>query len=341
MFSEIEREFWNSELAESPRTILRLRLSDTCEAVIAPTAGCEIPYHLLMFPERPVFSFAQLEAAELGRAFEYLEVIRSALEPETGPIILAEHGAACQSNRGSACVSHAHMHIIPLGDKVHELRLAYFAAGGHPAYMFSDTCRFPAGLDQKPYVALSTWEHELLVWENAEIFGSQFVRRACAEVLYGTSRFFDWRRYPFNERLRYTTQTASHFLQEAIDKKFPGCRIDLEPGDAAEKPAFGQLAAAAFPASGWRVLLNPHLALADSSDIGLLCELATAPNPHVPEAAMDRLRLLVRGNVCSRAELEKIAAQAKEAASYPLLHSNARAAARDLIQAVEQALFSF
>src|SRR5262249_3838102 len=74
--------------------------------------------HLLLLPRRHYLSFAQVLADRTSALEEVLSWLLPAYERTFGKAVILEHGSSRDMNH-SACVSHAHWHLVPLnGDHI-------------------------------------------------------------------------------------------------------------------------------------------------------------------------------------------------------------------------------
>jgi diadenosine tetraphosphate (Ap4A) HIT family hydrolase len=180
-----------------------------------PSIGCFADGYLLVLPQRHVLSFSHLSDKELNVGLKYAEELRGELEPIYGTYILAEHGAGGPCDPGAACVDHAHMHLIPMGDRAAAVREKYLERGGRPT--------ISGGLDsfrafaETSYVALSITSERYEFWP-ANRFPRQFVRQVCADLL-GLGQFYNWRAHPFVLRMKRTKLLCDAIFENSPEGK--------------------------------------------------------------------------------------------------------------------------
>jgi diadenosine tetraphosphate (Ap4A) HIT family hydrolase len=161
-----------------------------------------------VLPERHVLSFSRLPLDLLETGFAGAEELRSRLEPIYGAYIVAEHGPGGPCDFGAACVDHAHLHLIPLGDKTNAVREKYLERGGKPLKNGGPDV-FKA-IGEQSYVALSVRPGEYELW-SAKRFPRQFVRMICADLL-GLAPFYNWREHPFALKMKRTKLLCDSIL---------------------------------------------------------------------------------------------------------------------------------
>jgi diadenosine tetraphosphate (Ap4A) HIT family hydrolase len=145
--------------------------------------------HLLVVPRIHVRSFVQLSACDFGCSTQLIRNLSGVIEQRFGDALIWEHGIAVDSSGGCG-VSHAHIHILPLGAEKLE--------------------RVLAGLDRYFSMAASVSLEKLkgqlnntntyLFWQAGNHLGrvvvsdaipSQFMRKLVAQVLESTE--WDWK----------------------------------------------------------------------------------------------------------------------------------------------------
>lgn len=169
--------------------------------VLLPTVGCFAQGYCLLLPRGHFRSFAALPSEELLEGYSIAEAFRNELANVFGMhFVLAEHGAGRGGDRGASCCDHAHFHLVPCPD-VAALTSTYRSQGGIP-----DTPESISELnylDGESYLYLSPRPDRHYVWQNANSFPRQFIRRVLSD-LHGIPEYFDWRRYPFWENMKTT-----------------------------------------------------------------------------------------------------------------------------------------
>jgi diadenosine tetraphosphate (Ap4A) HIT family hydrolase len=167
--------------------------------LLLPTLGCFATGYCLLMPIEHVEAVAELPQAQLIWAEELLERMRRLIGSSFGPTIVAEHGPG-RCDLGASCCSHAHLHLIPVGDHVGAVVAAYERVGGSPTIL-KDLAELST-VAGEPYLYLSPTSQTHLLWQAAG-FPRQFVRRVCADLL-GFRDQYDWRDHTFPRRMEYT-----------------------------------------------------------------------------------------------------------------------------------------
>ncbi len=173
--------------------------------VLLPTVGCFTPGYCLFMPRKHIDAVADASAGELPQVEAAMEETRARVEALFGPTIVAEHGSR-DCRLGSACCTHAHLHLIPMPDP-YAVSNGYEIAGGAGIELggLVDLPHAASG----PYLYLSTRPGEHRLWLADARFPRQFVRRLCARLL-GRADQFDWREHHFHENQQLTADQLAH-----------------------------------------------------------------------------------------------------------------------------------
>lgn len=164
------------------------------------TLGCFRDGYCLYMPLSHRRSFAYIDKQELVTIESELDVIRHKVSTEYSAFtIIAEHGAGINDN-GASCCDHAHIHIIPTNDPKKVFTQFYKT---HSDLKILNSLSELTQYRDTAYIYLSCTSGQHFVWENANSFGRQFVRRVCAEID-GVGPMFNWRLYPFYENMYRT-----------------------------------------------------------------------------------------------------------------------------------------
>ncbi|MEV6556471.1 hypothetical protein AB0M22_12200 [Nocardia sp. NPDC051756] len=111
-----------------------------------PALGALAPGHLLVVPERHWFSTSSISVSATAFAAFVLEVL-GRVESYYGPATIFEHGACALQIRRSACVTHAHLQILPGKYALHTV------ADTVPRCSFSSIADFiGSGVEQRGYL---------------------------------------------------------------------------------------------------------------------------------------------------------------------------------------------
>jgi diadenosine tetraphosphate (Ap4A) HIT family hydrolase len=186
--------------------------------IVIPTIGCFCEGYCLYLPKEHRTSFAECSPEALETARDKLYDIRRIIAEEIGiNVILAEHGPRSGGKGKSegpdcSCVDHAHIHMIPVPD-VGAVLHRYVEAGGPPTALgsFSEISQFKGPYIYLGIPSLTEGESRHMIWKDTKGFQRQFVRKVCASI-YGMGSFYNWRRHPFQERMRETyNRLKPHF----------------------------------------------------------------------------------------------------------------------------------
>jgi len=180
--------------------------------VVLATLGCFREGYCLYMPIEHERSFASLGKKRLEEIEGDIEHVRQNIADEySASVVVAEHGPGL-TDRGASCCDHAHIHMIPV-DNMKEVLVEFERYGGKPQVLesFSDLARY----EVSPYIYLSCRTGQYLVWENANAFQRQFVRRICAE-LDGLGMMCNWRIHPFHDNMLRTAERLRKRFQENL-----------------------------------------------------------------------------------------------------------------------------
>jgi SAM-dependent methyltransferase/diadenosine tetraphosphate (Ap4A) HIT family hydrolase len=151
-------------------------------------------------PRRHIRSLGELPLPELGAVLGDAWAMASRITQAFGVrVALIEHGSSGgSSNRGGACIEHAHMHLFPLGDGVDAARLRL--PGSQRMKDMSDLCALAQ--DGRNYY-LSAVDRGQCYLSADPVLLSQHARRIWA-MLAGREHEWDWAAFPFYANVRLT-----------------------------------------------------------------------------------------------------------------------------------------
>lgn len=169
-----------------------------CEVAYAkPALGQFVEGYSLIVPFAHECSLSCFEPEELEVIENFKNEIASLLgRAYAAPIRVFEHGCG-QSGRARAgsCIDHAHLHLVPVDVRLKPLlcrRFPWRRLGGLAE--LASLGRLPFG-----YIYLEEEGERILVELDREV-PSQFLRRLIGH-LKSVGRGWDWRSYPFRERI--------------------------------------------------------------------------------------------------------------------------------------------
>jgi diadenosine tetraphosphate (Ap4A) HIT family hydrolase len=177
---------------------------------LVPTLGCFIEGYCLFVPKRHVYSFCQLNYSESEELFKNFRMIKSTIETKFNKdVIIFEHGAKSSALNLHSCIDHAHLHIVPGVNKL--LVLKYFIdICGKPVIVSSKIQE--KYFEREDYLYLN-YEDKHLYWTELSKVPKQFGRIVCADIL-GIKQFYNWRIYPFKEKMMDTKSTLKNEFVE-------------------------------------------------------------------------------------------------------------------------------
>lgn len=191
----------NDEMAWHDRPIMQVQQIGAG----IPGLGAFVPGYVLLFPEMHVHSMLLLPPPirALFRAFQR-EVLKL-VSREFGPVTVFEHGTcASRDGRRSACLSHAHVHIIPgFYDLSQHVALPREAESSGPAAS-------PQVLARSGYIYVHEPGGKPLYGRDPDI--SQYFRRRIADFL-GIADEWDYLLFPRLSNVKETVDRLSSHLE--------------------------------------------------------------------------------------------------------------------------------
>ena len=162
---------------------------------LTPTVGMFVEGYFLLIANTHITSFAHLPEQALSNVEEQINDIAAAYAPNFGPYLTFEHGSAGEEASGrSACIEHAHIHLIPVADVAGDYLRRKLAWRVIPSLAGL------AAFSKQNYFHLALrGEHLILPNPN---FPSQWVRREVASVLGADN--WDWAAYAGKRELKQT-----------------------------------------------------------------------------------------------------------------------------------------
>jgi diadenosine tetraphosphate (Ap4A) HIT family hydrolase len=164
--------------------------------VIAPTVGMFIPGYLLLITTRHVVSFSQLDEEQLSNVERFVGLSTRQLSGLFDEYLVFEHGAvSCGRSLHGACVSHAHLHLIPAARRVE--RALSSVVSWEPITGLADVIR----LRESGYLMYGT-QGRYYVSRYVPTSG-QWIRRRVFEWL-ALETHWDWAAYSGRQELMMT-----------------------------------------------------------------------------------------------------------------------------------------
>lgn len=172
-----------------------IRASDI--GVVIPAVGAFVPGYLLVAPTVHLSSVQGLPSSRRPAFIDFVDRAVGHVEARYGPCTVFEHGSCRQSERRrSACLTHAHVHIVPGCYSFDLLRL--------PVHEFRTLAEFSeAPADRRTDGYLMYREPGGLVCYGRDLGVSQYFRRHIATML-GSPDAWDYALFPHMENIRTT-----------------------------------------------------------------------------------------------------------------------------------------
>lgn len=188
-------------------------LYETNSFFVVPGTGAFFPGYLMIVPKRHIMSFAWLTPEELDEFFTVLNDIRSILEAIYGSRVLAFEAGSKDDGAGKHVTSivHAHFHLAPVDmPLLKEVRRSGIT---------------PALIKKQDITQYGKYHYLLYVdhddnWFIANdphcYFPRQHFRQVLAEYL-GCYEFYNWRIYPYRDRMDVIADEFRTFCRKNID----------------------------------------------------------------------------------------------------------------------------
>lgn len=148
---------------------------------LLPALGMLTPGHFLVATEEHVLSMAELGTAGLIDLASWLTRIQDLLTTSFGNYFSFEHGSSGKDN-GAACIDHAHIHLLPLADRLSE------ELGRALPWITIPDYHYLAAYARVNYAYLSLNGRHLV--DPGSTLPSQWVRRKAASALFRDD--WDW-----------------------------------------------------------------------------------------------------------------------------------------------------
>ncbi len=195
------------------------------DAVLVPTFGMFVPGYFLVVSTRHVLSFSEYEGSALDALSAFVSSTISELSPIFGEYLVFEHGpSAVEAASHGGCISHAHLHLIPVAAEVESPLLEELA--WEPIAALRDL----ATLDGAAY-ALCALRNNYYVSESSTP-GSQWIRRKIVEWM-KLPKDWNWATYAGEAELATTLKRLVTF-RLSIHTSAMGSKDEHESGGTEE-----------------------------------------------------------------------------------------------------------
>jgi diadenosine tetraphosphate (Ap4A) HIT family hydrolase len=194
---EFRRNEVDGEIKEKYSVTNRI-LFDNNRFVVLPSVSPVVENHVLVLPKRHINTMKQLTDDEKDDLFV---LVKNITQVFSGSYFLFEHGAF-PANGNTCGVDHAHIHILPVEEKVSEAVIGLIKK----SYYAKPYANLLLSLnDEKdmPYLLCGKDTHDMYSCNNAN-FPSQFMRKILCGIL--GKKEWNWR--DFTNR-HYFTRTVS------------------------------------------------------------------------------------------------------------------------------------
>ena len=173
--------------------------------------------YVLLLPKKHYLDLSNLPLSEMKAFIYFKDYVVSIMQEIYGPLFCFEHGAANNGNLGGSSVDHAHLHIIPCKNALHEHINSNFKKNSIAS--LQELRKFSI-LGSPPYLFVETQDKEKLVYEISGKIKSQYLRILWAASIDMEDKW-DWRIYKGLENIISTVKT----LKLAFNDVSPGSKI--------------------------------------------------------------------------------------------------------------------
>ena len=174
----------------------------TADFFVVPALGQFVEGYVLICPRVHFLNLAVMGSDLLDRLFDVKEQVRILLFEEYGQkCVFFEHGPALGGIRGGSCVGHAHLHALPADLAAPPSWVSEHLNGGRIDDISTIVDYAKAG---NPYFFLECSDGTMYMYD-ALLLPCQYGRQVLARVL-GVLEQWDWRRYPYYERMIETVR---------------------------------------------------------------------------------------------------------------------------------------
>jgi diadenosine tetraphosphate (Ap4A) HIT family hydrolase len=195
-----------NRLPEYNRTIIH-----TADFFVVPSLGQFIEGYVLICPKTHFLNLGVMNSILFNRLLDVKEQIRTLLFEEYGRrTVFFEHGPASHKSRGGSCVDHAHLHALPVDLAAPPSWMSEHLKGGR---IDDVSVVVEYAKEGNPYFYLECPNDAMYLYD-ASFLQCQYGRKVFARVL-GILERWDWRRYPYFERMIET----GNRLRNRIEKK--------------------------------------------------------------------------------------------------------------------------
>jgi hypothetical protein len=175
---------------------------------LLPAPGCIVPGYLILATRDHLLNFANLQTGVLRR----VDSIWGSLRKESfhlglGNYVLFEHGSGAYG-RGSGCIEHAHLHMVPCK---RPYDLLYKMQNSFEGIRIDQVSKISEVYSGQPYIVLSIEETTTFFQTPAVL--SQQLRRIVAEQQ-GIGEQWNWREYPQQSNFLSTLRLFQELFRE-------------------------------------------------------------------------------------------------------------------------------
>ncbi|MFX0196174.1 MAG: hypothetical protein ACFFCW_08630 [Candidatus Hodarchaeota archaeon] len=181
--------------------------------LVVPALGQFVSGYLLIVTRDHVLNTGLLSEHLYDELESLKNEVAATLTQAFKPPIFFEHGPASRTLTGGCCIDHAHIHALPAPVDLSACLSKHFPC--RPISSFAELQ--DVAMARIPYLYIETGPEERYVFKVG-VIPRQYLRQVvCAEL--GLPQLWDWRRYPFHDRIR---QTVDRITEVYAKSRVPG-----------------------------------------------------------------------------------------------------------------------
>lgn len=184
-------------------------LLSTDNFLVVPALGQFVNGYLMIIARDHVLNNGLLSEDLYPELENVKNEVAAVLTQAFGPPIFFEHGPASRTHTAGCCIDHAHIHAVPV-----PVNLPAYLAKHFPYRSICSLAELKdAAIARKPYLFVETTPKERYVFQVG-IIPRQYLRQVICALL-GMPELWDWRRYPFHDRISETVHRIAGLRVES------------------------------------------------------------------------------------------------------------------------------
>lgn len=166
--------------------------------VVKPDISPIVKGHLLIIPKKHYYSILSIPGEQLEEFYILKRKIINYYASSNKHFMFFEHGCCSETETGSSCIHHAHLHAIPIDEKDEKKIVANVVSE-----LGVNTVK-PHDLENSVYLYMQTTLSPALFWKDEELH-SQFFRIMLADI-FGYIQRARWQNCIINDQERLVSE---------------------------------------------------------------------------------------------------------------------------------------